>query len=105
MDRLPREGALHRGQIIAAPMMRPPRAPRAGRLWPTPTARFDARRHDYTITGHVGTTLLDALLIAEYGVSARGESGVTPHPHFIEALMGYPIGWTSVTSATQLTLL
>lgn len=78
-------------------------------LWPTPT-RSDAslsRRHGYMLTGHIGTTLTDAVN-SHHGGTTR-EPGQTheaqwcPNPEFVEALMGLSPGWTCVDSQPSAT--
>jgi hypothetical protein len=67
-------------------------------MWPTPTASDAKRRSPETKDGklnrgaHTGWCLLDV-------------TGFSPHPEFVEWLMGYPIGWTEhPLSVTQLSL-
>lgn len=92
--------------------------------WPTTTAS-DAKksaRHGYMLTGHTGTTLLDAVreyptpTASSYGTSnngcpgdgreeyaMKGKPSLTTmanrmggylNPEWVETLMGFPIGWT-----------
>jgi hypothetical protein len=77
-------------------------APGSG-LWPTPTETDESlsRRHGYTFQGHSGTTLTDAVLIHLGLMQARkrGErtpAPAAPAPAFVEALMGFPPGWTEI---------
>lgn len=68
--------------------------------WPTVTASdaADSRRHGYTITGHPGTTLLDAALSRQDPSTPkdgpRGRSRAVLSPAFCESLLGFPSGWT-----------
>ena len=65
--------------------------------WPSPTVE-DARasrRHGYTIAGHSGTTLTDAMLLW-YGIEASEEPPMVLNPDFCEALLALPQGWTNV---------
>lgn len=68
--------------------------------WPTVTASdaADSRRHGYTITGHPGTTLLDAALSRQDPSTPkdgpRGRSLAVLSPAFCESLLGFPSGWT-----------
>lgn len=76
------------------------------RLWPTATATATdasaSRRHGYMLTGHSGTTLHDAI---DFHLSAETsqDGPITSHPavlnpRFVEALMGFPPGWTEIPS-------
>jgi site-specific DNA-cytosine methylase len=49
--------------------------------------------HGYTITGHSGTTLTDAMLLW-YGVEMSEEPAWVLNPDFTEALLALPRGWT-----------
>jgi len=67
-------------------------------LWPTPTVADAARRAPESANGkllrgaHTGWCVLDV-------------TGFSPHPEFIEWLMGFPIGWTEhPLSVMQLSL-
>jgi hypothetical protein len=79
-------------------MWAPLTAVTASSLWPTPTVS-DAKRHapetpdDKRRRGsHTGVCLTDAV-------------GGSPHPDFLDWLMGFPIGWTEhPLSVTQLSL-
>lgn len=70
--------------------------------WPTPQRAGQklSRRHGYTITGHSGTTLLDAVIMHTLPHEATRKAGqrvptpVIPNPAFVEALMGFPQRWT-----------
>lgn len=71
-------------------------------LWPSPT-RSDARgsrRHGYRGSAHPGTTLLDAASgRLDLPMPKDGERTPWPvalNPLFVEALMGFPAGWTGV---------
>lgn len=94
------------------------------KLWPTATASdaSNSARHGYMVEGNPGTTLLDAVRMyptptaSRYGPSGNGDPGDgrgryahagTPsldtiaardggrlNPEWVEALMGFPIGWT-----------
>ena len=79
-------------------------------MWPTPTRSdaSDSRRHGHMLSGHPGTTLLDAassrLDMPTPPAGTRTAWPVVLNPRFVEALMGFPDGWTSVDlplSATQ----
>lgn len=63
--------------------------------WPSPAVSDHnaARRHGYTVTGHPGTTLTDAML-EWYGIAESEEPPMVLNPDFCEALMGLPAGWT-----------
>lgn len=76
----------------------------ASQLWPTATATdaSASRRHGYMLTGHSGTTLHDAI---DFHLSAETsqDGPITSHPavlnpRFVEALMGFPPGWTEIPS-------
>lgn len=76
----------------------PRTAAREYSLWPTPTASDATRRAPETANGklqrgaHTGWCVLDVV-------------GFSPHPEFIEWLMGFPIGWTEhPLSVMQLSL-
>ena len=70
-------------------------------MWPKATASDakGSRRHGYMLTGHSGTTLLDAVI--EHGrqdqetpqAGKSGSSEVVLNPAFVEALMGFPPRW------------
>ena len=88
----------------------------AAKLWPTATATdaSASARHGYMIKGHSGTALNDAIRTWADGsrpdpLTVRGGGDGSPtvylSPSFVEALMGFPIGWTvSPRSGTQLSL-
>ena len=67
--------------------------------WPTVTASdaADSRRHGYTLTGHPGTTLLDAVLSRQDPSTPQdGPRGAAPavlSHQFCIALMGFPEYW------------
>lgn len=65
--------------------------------WPSPTVSDHnaSRRHGYTISGHSGTTLTDAML-EWYGLDESEEPPMVLSPDFTEALMGLPADWTLV---------
>lgn len=67
-------------------------------LWPTPTASDARRRAPETKDGKLNRG-------ARTGWCLLDVTGFSPHPEFIEWLMGYPIGWTEhPLSVTQLSL-
>lgn len=84
---------------------------RRATTWPTTTASDAAssRRHGYTVLGHGGTTLSDAIDSHHHQATREpgkpGAHQVDLNPEFVEALMGFPPGWTemrgSEPSATQ----
>ncbi len=92
---LPRSGVMRRGALYPAP----PPASRSSAsdtsCWPSPTVSDHnaSRRHGYTITGHSGTTLTDAML-QWYGIDESEDPPWVLNPDFTEALMGLPMGWT-----------
>jgi hypothetical protein len=58
------------------------------------------------ITGHSGTTLLDAARTLQVLMMWPDGGLMSLNPSFVEALMGLPSGWTeSGRSETQLSLL
>lgn len=71
-------------------------------LWPTPTAMdaANSRRHGYTLSGHGGTTLSDAMDFHHHQTprtpGRRGQAQVDLNPEFVEVLMGFPVGWTEI---------
>lgn len=73
--------------------------------WPTPTAMHGAGSLGYSTESgrHSGTTLLDAAML-HAGLpldltSRAGPDGLVLCPEFVEALMGFPEGWTHVDDA------
>jgi hypothetical protein len=89
---LPTSGLMRRG--VRSPLPSPFVAVDSS-CWPSPTVE-DARasrRHGYTITGHSGTTLTDAML-QWYGVAMSEEPAWVLNPDFTEALLALPAGWT-----------
>lgn len=89
---LPTSGVMRHGQRF--PLVGPSVAVDSF-CWPSPTVE-DARasrRHGYTIKGHSGTTLTDAML-QWYGLDASEDPPWVLNPAFSEALMGLPVGWT-----------
>lgn len=80
---------------------REPTGQRHGSMWPTATATdaHASRRHGYMIEGHSGTTLHDAI-DSHHGEATPppGTDGMVLNPAFVEALMGFPPGWTSLPS-------
>ena len=72
------------------------------RNWPTPTVSdaINSRRAGYMIRGNPGTTLNDAADF-HHGEETRtpgepGKSKLVLSPAFVEALMGFPQGWTAL---------
>lgn len=76
------------------------------RQWPTATATATdasaSRRHGYMLTGHAGTTLLDAIDGHPCAETPQDGPSTSPlgvlNPRFVEALMGFPEGWTELPS-------
>lgn len=72
------------------------------RLWLTPTTSDAAssRRHGYMQSGHPGTTLSDAIDSHHHQTKREpgkpGAHQVELNPEFVEALMGFPPGWTEM---------
>lgn len=98
---LPRSGVMRRGVLCQVP---PPGSLSSASdtlCWPSPTVSDHnaSRRHGYTITGHSGTTLTDAML-AWYGIDESEEPPMVLNPEFSEALMGLPMGWTLLDDAS-----
>ncbi len=116
--------------------------------WPTATTQdaHASARHGYMVTGHTGTTLLDAIRqwatdwptpmakdgergmgslfmrgnptlgaaakrcashldLSTWEVGPDGSPLVVLHPCFVETLMGFPIGWTSLPRSETLSFL
>jgi hypothetical protein len=100
---LPRAGLMQSGSLFDRPTSVTLTAGRVFSLWPTPT-ETDAslsRRHGYTFEGNTGSTLTDAVLsfLGLTTARKRGERSAAqagPNPAFVEALMGFPPGWTDV---------
>lgn len=94
---LPTSGLMRRGRLSKLDTPDFPSAVPGSSCWPSPTVSDHnaSRRHGYTITGHSGTTLTDAML-AWYGIEASEEPPRVLNPDFTEALMGLPMGWTLV---------
>lgn len=77
-----------------------------GHMWPTATATdaSASRRNGYMLTGHQGTTLTDAMDQHHDCIAGRqdhetrrgGRSTQVLNPEFVESLMGFPPGWTSL---------
>lgn len=72
------------------------------KLWPTATATdaTGSRRHGYMLEGNTGTTLHDAI-DSHHGEATRkagdpGQQAMVLNPAFVEALMGFPPGWTEI---------
>jgi hypothetical protein len=70
--------------------------------WPTPTATLWAGAKSYSTESgrHSGTTLIDAAAL-HHGrppgaTATAGPDGLVLCPEFVEALMGFPEGWTLV---------
>lgn len=92
----PRAGSMRNGRCFPRALWVPHIHGPACSLWPTPTTKPDSRRHGYMLTGHSGTTLLDAALIRKYGESKRGPTTDCLNPLFLAWLMGFPIGWSDL---------
>ena len=80
------------------------------KLWPTATATdaSGSRRAGYMDQGNPGTTLHDAI-DSHHGEETRtpghrGDHALALNPAFVEALMGFPDGWTTLPSP-QISLL
>ena len=91
-------GTMLDGELRALPQLEPSIDESGWRLLPTPTA-FDAnaiekyKRNGSSLMNNHALTLTQACY--QY-------SGLKIHPEFIEAMMGYPIGWTDIgCSETQ----
>ena len=75
---------------------------RKATTWPTPTTSdaSSSRRHGYMQSGHPGTTLSDAIDSHHHQATREpgkpGEHQVDLNPAFVEALMGFPHGWTEM---------
>jgi hypothetical protein len=98
---LPRSGLMRRGVLSNVERPLCSHSVPVTSCWPSPT-KEDARasrRHGYTITGHSGTTLTDAML-QWYGLDESEDSPWVLNPDFSEALLGLPAGWTNVDDAS-----
>jgi hypothetical protein len=90
-------GLMRRGQLSK---LEPPASTSdepGSSCWPSPTVSDHnaSRRHGYTITGHSGTTLTDAML-EWYGLAESKDPPRVLNPDFCEALLALPEGWTNV---------
>lgn len=103
---LPTAGVMLRGSIC--PATPPVFASDVGgsSCWPSPTVSDHnaSRRHGYTITGHTGTTLTDAML-QWYGIAESRDPDQVLNPDFTEALLGLPEGWTLLDDASACAVL
>jgi len=61
--------------------------------WPTPTASMDGRGFGIPLHSKAGRYKQSTISRVHALV---GEHGWKIHPHFTEALMGFPIGWTEI---------
>ena len=62
-------------------------------LWPTPTASMDGRGFGIPLHNKTGRYKRSTVSRVHALV---GEHGWRIHPHFTEALMGFPTGWTEI---------
>jgi hypothetical protein len=65
-------------------------------LWPTPTASMDGRGFGIPLHERSGRYRLSTVRRVHALV---GLHGWRIHPHFTEALMGFPLGWTEITQS------
>jgi hypothetical protein len=65
-------------------------------LWPTPTASMDGRGFGIPLHARSGRYKRSTVLRIQDLVTVNGWR---IHPHFTEALMGYPTGWTEITAS------
>lgn len=97
---LPPSGLMRRGRLLKVEKPGSTSFVPAYSCWPSP-AVSDAkasRRHGYTITGHPGTTLTDAML-ASHGLANSRDPPRVLNPAFCEALLGLPEDWTRLDDA------
>lgn len=100
---LPKAGLMQSGCLFERPTLERLTVDCGSSLWPTPTETDSSlsRREGYTFEGNTGRTLTDAVL-THLGLSTvrqRGErtpAPAGPNPAFVEALMGFPPGWTAI---------
>lgn len=100
---LPPAGTMRSGQLCDRAILASPTGEPAHSCWPTPiqTDESLSRRKGYTSAGHDGTTFTDAVieflgLATTREPGQRTEAQAGPNPVFVEALMGFPRGWTDV---------
>lgn len=62
-------------------------------LWPTPTASMDGRGFGIPMHNRTGRYRQSIVSRVQELVGAHGWR---IHPHFTEALMGFPLGWTEI---------
>jgi len=103
---LPRSGSMRAGVVYEVPMSATPLIESASSLWPAPTkadARSSGRHTTSTGVMHPGTSLTDAVravLRQDPEMAPHCEPGlpstVVINPEFVEALLGFPRGWSAL---------
>jgi hypothetical protein len=102
----PRSGSMRAGVVYEVPMSAIQSSARGSSLWPAPTkadARSSGRHTTSTGVMHHGTSLTDAVravLRQDPEMAPHCEPGlpttVVINPEFVEALLGFPIGWSAL---------
>ena len=92
-DRLPIAGSMRNGRLFPRALWARHTCDSECSLWPTPTASMDGRGFGIPLHERSGRYKLETVRRVHALV---GEHGWRIHPHFTEALMGYPMDHTAI---------
>lgn len=91
-ETFPSAGSMRNGQLYRRAPWVPHTCDSACSLWPTPTASMDGRGFGIPLHNRSGRYRQSTISRVHALV---GEYGWKIHPHFTEALMALPLGWTA----------
>ncbi len=92
-ERWPTAGTMRNGRVFQRAQWVQHTCDSECSLWPTPTASMDGRR--FGIPMHDRSGRYKSSTVSRVQELVR-ENGWRIHPHFTEALMGLPLGWTAI---------
>lgn len=96
LDRLPKSGMIANGQLYRLDNLEHPICANDGLVLPTPTCH-DAKNNMspscWTRQADLGVEIAK---MQGYNQESITGKGLRIHPHFVEWMMGFPIGWTDL---------
>lgn len=92
-ETLPESGTMRNGRLYRRAPWVPHMCDDDCSLWPTPTASMGKRGFGLTLDPDCDRYRPSTIARAQALVHAHGWK---IHPHFTEALMGFPLGWTEI---------